>query len=261
MEEKKEEGKKGDLGNKYFFIFSAVIAFVCVLVPVAMARHFSGSGYLDSARRMGGNKIEAPTAPTGEGATDTTESVSLENLVPVTEEDHIQGSIDAAVKIISYSDYLCPFCQRFHETMQDVISDYEPGQVAWVYRHLPIIGGENSVDLARASECVAEQGGDSAFTEFTNHIYDEVSGNQLPVKDLAREVVGKMSLNLTDFNTCLDSGKFDEKIDAQTEGGFAIGASGTPYSVVLFADGTKYEINGAQSAETVRSLIKTGLGK
>lgn len=256
MEEKKEEGKKIEFSDKNFFIFSAIIAFVCVLVPVAMARHYDGPS---SATRVVHQDEDIKDIV--DDSTGGTASASLDNLMPVDESDHILGNIDAAVKIISYSDSLCPFCQRFHETMQDVISDYEPGQVAWVYRHLPIIGGENSIDLARASECVAEQGGNEAFFRFTDLVYAGVGENQLSGKDYAREIAGKMSLVLSDFNTCLDSGKFDDKIDAQTEGGFAIGASGTPHSVVLFADGTKYEINGAQSAETVRSIIKVGLEK
>ena len=64
---------------------------------------------------------------------------SLDDIRPVTAEDHIKGSIDAPVKIIEYSDFECPFCKRFHVTMNQVIDEYgDSGQVAWVYRQFPL---------------------------------------------------------------------------------------------------------------------------
>ena len=57
----------------------------------------------------------------------------LEKLAPVTNDDHIRGNPNAPVKIVEYSDMECPFCKRFHTTMQQVMDEYgKDGKVAWV---------------------------------------------------------------------------------------------------------------------------------
>ena len=63
--------------------------------------------------------------------------VSLIKMKPVSDGDHILGDKNASVKIVEFSDTECPFCKRFHTTMQQVVKDNN-GQVAWVYRHFPL---------------------------------------------------------------------------------------------------------------------------
>src|SRR3990167_9484750 len=53
----------------------------------------------------------------------------LEQMNPVTLEDHIRGDINAPVKIVEYSDTECPFCKRFHPTMQQVMDEYRSEQM------------------------------------------------------------------------------------------------------------------------------------
>jgi thiol-disulfide isomerase/thioredoxin len=56
---------------------------------------------------------------------------------PVTPRDHVRGPRDAPVKLIESGDTECPQCKRFHPTLKRIVEDYR-GQVAWVFRHLPI---------------------------------------------------------------------------------------------------------------------------
>lgn len=88
---------------------------------------------------------------------------------PVTEDDHLRGDIDAEIMIIEYSDFDCPFCKRFHETMLSVIEKYPANEVAWVYRHFPLEQlHPNAPAVALASECVADLGSDAAFWKFAD---------------------------------------------------------------------------------------------
>ena len=84
---------------------------------------------------------------------------------PVTDTDHVRGDAGAKVTIIEYSDFDCPYCSRFHTTMNQVVQQYS-GQVRWVYRHFPL---DNLHPDARAkavaSECAGEQG---KFWEFAD---------------------------------------------------------------------------------------------
>ena len=100
-------------------------------------------------------------APADAGETNT-DAVS-----PVTEADHIKGSIDAPIKVVEYSDFDCPFCTRFHDSMNEIVATND--DVAWVYRHFPLDQlHPNARGIAVASECIAREGGDEAFWKFAD---------------------------------------------------------------------------------------------
>ena len=85
---------------------------------------------------------------------------------PVTAEDHINGDINAPIKIVEYSDIDCPFCKRFHGTLEEVRAIYGD-KVAWVYRHSPIAQlHPDAFNKSHATECVAEIGGNDKFWEY-----------------------------------------------------------------------------------------------
>lgn len=101
-------------------------------------------------------------------------SQSVEIDIPeVTDEDHTNGNTDARIQIVEYSDFECPFCGRFHETMNQVMAEYgESGDVSWTYRHFPLEQiHPQAKSLAVASECIAELGGNEKFWEFSNLIF------------------------------------------------------------------------------------------
>ncbi len=53
-------------------------------------------------------------------------------LRPVDEaRDHIRGNPSANIVFVEFSDTECPFCKRFHFTMQQIINEYgKSGKVA-----------------------------------------------------------------------------------------------------------------------------------
>ena len=93
-------------------------------------------------------------------------SRAAKNLPPIDTMDHIYGDANAPVKIIEYSDFECPYCRQFHQTMLKVVDDSE-GQIAWVYRHFPLDFHDGAMPKAMMSECVASAVGNDAFWEFT----------------------------------------------------------------------------------------------
>src|SRR3989338_6381005 len=59
------------------------------------------------------------------------ETAKENNVKAVSSTDHIRGNPNAKVKVIEFSDPECPFCKRFHKTMNQIIDEYgERGQVA-----------------------------------------------------------------------------------------------------------------------------------
>jgi protein-disulfide isomerase len=94
----------------------------------------------------------------------------LENVKPVTAADHYRGDINAPVKIVQFTDIDCPFCKKFHSTMQEVMKTYgKDKKVTWVMRHLPLTQlHPDAANKAEASECVAELGGNDKFWSFVD---------------------------------------------------------------------------------------------
>ncbi len=138
-----------------------------------------GTPYSIAINQKTGMKIEIAGAYPTEAVTSiidsmfagTAKSQTEIDIDPVTGEDHYFGSKDAEIVIIEYSDLECPYCSRFHTTMQDVVESYG-GKVAWVYRHLPLEQlHPNAFDKAISSECIYDIGGDVKFWEYIDLLF------------------------------------------------------------------------------------------
>jgi len=176
-------------------------------------------------------------------------------------QDYVRGNIDAPVKIVEFSDMECPFCKKFHQTMLQVMEEYEKtNKVAWIYRHFPIEQLHSKAKKsAEASECAAELGGNNAFWAYMDKYFEITpSNNQIDLAELPK-IAESIGLNKTQFENCLNSGKYSEKIEAQIQDAENSGARGTPYSIVIDKNNKKYPINGAYPYEDVRQIIESAL--
>ncbi|MDQ5961639.1 MAG: hypothetical protein QG669_31 [Patescibacteria group bacterium] len=81
-------------------------------------------------------------------------------------DDRYLGNINADVVIIEYSDIDCPFCKRFHPTMERIAQEYG-SKIAWVYRHFPLDSlHPEARTKAEATECVAQLAGNEVFWKY-----------------------------------------------------------------------------------------------
>ena len=185
---------------------------------------------------------------------------SLDNVAPVSESDNIMGDRNAPIIIVEYSDFECPFCKRFHDTMNKVMDKYsESGEVAWVFRQFPLPSHpKNAMRTAVASECVAELGGSDDFWTFTDEYFaGSPSNDQTDFDTLVPGIIADLGISSDKFNECLVSGKYDDKIASDLANAGATGGKGTPWSILIGPDGQKFSINGAQSQSTVEQLIES----
>lgn len=191
----------------------------------------------------------------GYGNTPEVEAIEIPG---VSAEDRIFGNPNAEVVIVEYSDLECPFCKVFHSTMHQIVEEYD-GKVAWVYRHYPIVQlHSRAVKEAEASECAAEQGGNSMFWKYIDQVFATTQANDsLDPAELPR-IAGSLGLDVPSFNTCLSSGKYTEAIQQDIENAIDAGARGTPYSVIIKGD-EQIPINGAEPIESVRIKIDSVL--
>ena len=239
-------GNKGGNNNQYLIPLSIVVAGMFV----AAAVYFSGGGAGPQNAQLAGTNNQAPTEQqAGNAPTDVT-------VEEVTEEDHIRGSLDAPVKIVEFSDFECPFCQRIHPNLKRIVDEYD-GQVAWVYRHFPLDSiHPQATPAAHASECVAQIMGNDAFWEFADTLFN----NQSALSEaFYTSTVSDMGISTSIFNACQNSGRYTEKIQNHTQQAQDAGGRGTPYSIVIAPNGKTFPVNGAQPYSSIKATIDLAL--
>ncbi|MDP2684342.1 MAG: thioredoxin domain-containing protein [bacterium] len=247
------------LGSRKTFVFGIVAGIMTLSTIGFFFLLLSGSVDFDSIGSSTNSKTTFGTANTNTKVTNTAPTAAPTtqiDIVPVTSDDHIRGDLATAeVVVVEFSDTECPFCARFHPTMQQVYEDYA-GQVAWVYRHFPLDSLHSKARKeAEATECAAELGGEEGFWAYVDRLYDITpSNNGLEVSQLA-EIATFVGLDATQFQTCLDSGKYADKVETHVSDATASGGTGTPYSVAISKDGQLAPINGAQPITSVKATI------
>jgi protein-disulfide isomerase len=178
----------------------------------------------------------------------------------VTEADHIVGNRNAKVVVVEYSDLECPFCKVFHTTMRQIMDTYKDGQVAWVYRHYPIAQlHSKAAKEAEATECATDQGGNTAFWNYTNKLFEITNSNNSLDPNQLPQIASSVGLDVSAFNNCLSSGKYAKQIEEDVLAAQKAGAQGTPYSVAIGKNGRRVIINGAEPFESVKAKIDSVL--
>ncbi|MFC1624934.1 DsbA family protein [Patescibacteria group bacterium] len=181
------------------------------------------------------------------------------NIPEVTKDDHIFGNRDAEVKIIAYTDLECPFCKRFHETVKEAIEEYD-GKVAMVFRHFPLdMLHKQARPEAEASECIAKLGGEEAFNDFIDKIFEETTSNDGLNLTLLSTFASQVGVDTAEFNSCITNRDTQSMVEAQEEGGSKAGVTGTPGSFAINKNGDAWLIPGAVPLETLKAIIDQAL--
>jgi protein-disulfide isomerase len=175
------------------------------------------------------------------------------------DKDHLRGSLDAQIFLIEYTDLECPFCKTFHPTAQQALDEYGD-KITWVYRHFPLDQIHTKADKeAEAAECAFELGGNDAFWKYVDKIYAVTpSNNGLDLTKLPT-YAGQIGLKSADFKTCLDSGKYAEKVESQYQSGLTAGVTGTPGNFIMNSKGEVWVIPGAVPYEQLKPVIDEAL--
>jgi len=213
------------------------------------------------------NKKDSGDAGDTLGDTDTTQDTGTNEEFP-TATTNIGGSpylgdkSKAKVALVEYTDFQCPYCQKYaDETKADIISNYvDSGDIIYVIRNLPLeFHGQISIDSAQAGLCVDEIAGVEKYFEFYSKAF------LLESKDDLANVAKDLGVDMAKYNSCMDSDKYLDQIDADKEAATAAGVSGTPGFVigVLDEDGNVEGklIAGAYPYDSFAAMIDEMLAK
>ena len=138
------------------------------------------------------------------------------------------GSKQAPLTIVEFTDYQCPFCQRFHTTsFGDLKKNYiDTGKVRFYSRDLPLDFHSNAMRAAEAARCASEQGQFWTLRDVMVANPDKLDMDSL-VADAA-----DLKMNVKTFRTCVESEKYKNAVQTDVLEAMKIGANGTPTFVI-----------------------------
>ncbi len=172
----------------------------------------------------------------------------------ITDNDIKIGPDDAKVKIIEFSDFQCPYCKMFQETVDKILSEYG-NDVQLVFKNLPL---ESIHPRARAAalagECANEQG---KFLDYSKKLFDnQKTWTKTDNNRYFINYATQLGLNTKQFEKCLKDEKYNDKIDESLALAKEFGISGTP---ALFIN-DKFK-GGVSKLEDLNAIIDDYLGK
>ncbi len=169
--------------------------------------------------------------------------------IQVADDDHIRGNADAPVTLVEYSDFECPYCFSVQPTLEQILEEYGD-QVRLVYRHFPLSFHPQAQKAGEAAECAGEQG---EFWAMHDKLYELNEQDGLTI-DNYKAAAKELGLNSSQFNSCLDEGKYAQAVKDDFNQGSQNGVSGTP---ATFINGTL--ISGAQPLSAFTAAIDAAL--
>lgn len=245
---------------KVIFALGALGAFLVVCtIGFFILLSITLKGGLNIAKNSGITPTPIPNQPTPAAPQRPVAQAPSGTVPPVTDADHVRGNKKAELTWIEYSDFECPFCKHFHPSMLQMMKEYG-SEIKWVYRHYPLSFHQNAAKEAEATECAAELGGNDAFWKYADAIIERTTSNGTGFAlDALTPLAKELGLNESKFKSCLDSGKYAQRVQQDEAGGQQAGVNGTPGSFLIGKDGKTQFISGAVPYEQIKAAIDAQL--
>ena len=207
----------------------------------------SGQAVRVAAPTQGG----APNAPAGNpgaAAPLPRQEVNLEGAF-------LKGDENAPVTLVEFSDFQCPFCNRFFtQTLPQIQSEYiDTGKVKFYYKDFPLDSiHPQATPAALAARCAGEQSEDKFW-----ELHDLIFQNQASMsEDNYKKWASEIGLDTNKFNECLDSQKYINEVRADLQQGQGAGVRGTPGFLVA-----GQLVSGAQPFSVFQQIIEAELAR
>ena len=172
-----------------------------------------------------------------------THSAHLSSL-PMPDRDHIQGPVDAPIKLVEYGDYECPYCGEAYPVVKAI--QHRLGErLCFAFRNLPLANSHQHAEhAAEAAEAAGEQG---RFWEMHDLLYENQGA--LEDEDLAR-YASDLGLDARRLIGEVASGAHAPRIREDFRSGARNGVNGTPS---FFINGVRYD--GMTGVEELLSAL------
>jgi predicted DsbA family dithiol-disulfide isomerase len=160
-----------------------------------------------------------------------------------------EGPADAAVTLVEFSDFECPYCGQFSETLKRIRTEYK-GRIRFAYRHLPLPMHSNAKKAAEVVTCAAKQ---DRFWPMHDKLFESLKRVQVgDWTGMAREA----DVNVDTLKACLESPDASKTWIEDQRVAESFGITGTP---ALFVNGRLF--TGAVPYDTLSGAIEDELNR
>ena len=164
--------------------------------------------------------------------------------LPTPRRDHIQGPVNAPIKLLEYGDYQCPFCGRAYPIVKAIQQELG-ASLCFAFRHFPLNTMHPYAEhAAEAAEAAGSQG---RFWEMHDLLFENQSA--LEDEHLAR-YAATLGLDARRLIAEIVSGAYSRRIQEDFKSGIRGGVNGTP---TFFINGVRYD--GAHALEELIAAL------
>lgn len=167
----------------------------------------------------------------------------------------ILGSDSAPVTIVEFGDYQCPQCDKWFKTIRpDIEEQYINSGKARLYFVDLAFFGPDSTKAAEATYCAGDQG---KYWEYHNILYSNQQGinNGWASSDNLKSFASNLNLDKNLFASCLDSDKYQQRVEKNVLEAKRNGASATPTFIIVGPNGEQKTIEGAQPFSVFKQVL------
>jgi protein-disulfide isomerase len=152
---------------------------------------------------------------------------------PVDEErDHVQGAADAAVTLVEYGDYECPYCGAAYPIVKEIQARMGD-RLRFVFRNFPITTSHlHAEQAAESAEAAAAQ---ERFWEMHDLLYE--NQRRLEDDDL-RAYAEQLGLDVERFGSELAEHVHAARVREDFMSGVRSGVNGTP---TFYVNGARHD--------------------
>jgi len=145
------------------------------------------------------------------------------SLRKISQDDYIQGDINAPVQLIVYDDMDNEFSVDYDKYLKEVRENFSD-KVVIAYRHFPMRSHANALSDALAVECAGEQG---SFLEMRGAILANKDSGAIGGFDFLKSAE-ELGLDSEKFKNCLDEEKYIDIIQANIDEADLLNVIGVP---------------------------------
>lgn len=169
-------------------------------------------------------------------------------------DEHVRGPQDAALTLIEYGDFQCPYCARAHAALSGLMDELgaQSGGIRLVFRHLPLADLHPLAELAaEAAEAAAGQG---KFWDMHDMLFEQQ--RQVTDKQDLAVLAESVGLDIERLRTDVLERRHRPRVQSDLERAHHDGATSTP---TFFINGVRYQ--GDSDRESLRQALAEALGR
>lgn len=152
-------------------------------------------------------------------------------LLALQPDDHVTGAPDAAMTIVAYCDFECPYCGRAYAVITRLMARFGD-RLRFVFRHFPLVDKHPfAQEAAELAEAAAAQG---RFWPMHNFLYS--SQDMLELGDLYA-FAEKIGLDVARIQQEVAGHVYAERVQRDVDSARQLGVTGTP---TFFLNNVRY---------------------